>query len=106
MHSVGRSRWRLHHRIRSIYVSLFEIFRLGPSIPDTFIAECFARHRRGSLTERLQRALNEIETKFRLHHRYEIIPEDRGSLTPDGLEFAPRACALSVHGSRSSISRR
>lgn len=51
--------------------------RLGQRIiPDTFVAECFARHPRVALTERLRRVQNEIETAIRVHYRYEITPEE------------------------------
>lgn len=55
--------------------------RLGQRIiPDTFIAECFAKHPRVRLTERLRRVLNEIETAIRVHYRYQVTPEERRTL--------------------------
>ncbi|MFU8896168.1 MAG: HelD family protein [Gammaproteobacteria bacterium] len=68
--------------------------RLGQRIiPDTFIAEAFARHPRVALTERLRRVLNEIETAIRVHYRYEITPEERRTLR-DALKGMHRSATL------------
>lgn len=68
--------------------------RLGQRIiPDTFIAECFARHPRISRTERVRRVLNEIETAIRSEYRYEITPEERRTLR-DTLQGMHRGTTL------------
>ena len=68
--------------------------RLGQRIiPDTFIEECFARHPRIALTERLRRVLNEVETAIRVHYRYEVTPEERRILR-DALKGMHRSATL------------